>query len=171
MMYDVETGVLYDFAGGLDDIDAGSPRTVRRPTVESFTDDPTRMLRAVRVAARHGLAPTREILASMRAHAPSIRTVPPMRVAGEVKTLLSGGHAATSVRMLWETGLLEHVAPAHAQYLAKSVDPDSTFVARTLASGPLDATRDAMDEDGVEGDATPRPWERRPPGGPPPGGR
>ena len=161
MMYDVETGVLYDFAGGLDDVDAKRVRTVRRPD-ESFADDPTRMLRAVRVAARHGLAPTREILASMRAHAPSIRTVPPMRVAGEVKTLLSGGYAATSVRMLWETGLLEHVAPAHAQYLAKSVNPDSTFVARTLASGPLDATRaDAMDEDGVEGDETPRPWERR----------
>ena len=161
MMYDVETGVLYDFAGGLDDVDAKRVRTVRRPD-ESFADDPTRMLRAVRVAARHGLAPTREILASMRAHAPSIRTVPPMRVAGEVKTLLSGGYAATSVRMLWETGLLEHVAPAHAQYLAKSVNPDSTFVARTLASGPLDATRgDAMDEDGVEGDGTPRPWERR----------
>ena len=84
MMYDVETGVLYDFAGGLDDVDAKRVRTVRRAD-ESFADDPTRMLRAVRVAARHGLAPTREILASMRAHAPSIRTVPPMRVAGEVE--------------------------------------------------------------------------------------
>ena len=160
MMYDVETGVLYDFVGGLDDIDAKRVRTVVRAN-ESFADDPTRMLRAVRVAARHGSAPTREILAATRAHAPAIRTVPPMRVAGEVRTLLSGGYSATSVRMLWETGLLEHVAPAHAQYLAKSVDPDSTFVARTLASGPLDATRDAMDEDGVEGDGTPRPWERR----------
>ena len=160
MMYDVETGVLYDFVGGLDDIDAKRVRTVVRAN-ESFADDPTRMLRAVRVAARHGSAPTREILAATRAHAPAIRTVPPMRVAGEVRTLLSGGYSATSVRMLWETGLLEHVAPAHAQYLAKSVDPDSTFVARTLASGPLDATRDAMDEDDVEGDGTPRPWERR----------
>ncbi len=160
MMYDVETGVLYDFVGGLDDIHAERVRTVVRAD-ESFEDDPTRMLRAVRVAARHGSAPTREILAATRAHAPAIRTVPPMRVAGEVRTLLSGGYSATSVRMLWETGLLEHVAPAHAQYLAKSVDPDSTFVARTLASGPLDAARDAMDEDGVEGDGTPRPWERR----------
>ena len=160
MMYDVETGVLYDFVGGLDDIDAKRVRTVVRAN-ESFADDPTRMLRAVRVAARHGSAPTREILAATRAHAPAIRTVPPMRVAGEVRTLLSGGYSATSVRMLWETGLLEHVAPAHAQYLAKSVDPDSTFVARTLASGPLDATRDAMDEDDVEGDGTTRPWERR----------
>ena len=160
MMYDVETGVLYDFVGGLDDIDAKRVRTVIRAN-ESFANDPTRMLRAVRVAARHGSAPTREILAATRAHAPAIRTVPPMRVAGEVRTLLSGGYSATSVRMLWETGLLEHVAPAHAQYLAKSVDPDSTFVARTLASGPLDATRDAMDEDGVVGDGTPRPWERR----------
>ena len=160
MMYDVETGVLYDFVGGLDDIDAKRVRTIIRAN-ESFADDPTRMLRAVRVAARHGSAPTREILAATRAHAPAIRTVPPMRVAGEVRTLLSGGYSATSVRMLWETGLLEHVAPAHAQYLAKSVDPDSTFVARTLASGPIDATRDAMDEDGVVGDGTPRPWERR----------
>ena len=107
------------------------------------------MLRAVRVAARHGLAPTREILASMRAHAPSIRTVPPMRVAGEVKAL----HPAVTRRRedVVGAGLLEHVAPAHAQYLAKSVNPDSTFVARTLASGPLDDAGDAMDEDGVEG--------------------
>ena len=105
------------------------------------------------------MAPTRETLAATRAHAPAIRTVSPMRVAGEVRTLLSCGHAATSVRMLWETGLLEHVAPAHAQYLAKSVNPDSTFVARTLAAGPLE-THGVIapnDEDGVEA----RPWERR----------
>jgi tRNA nucleotidyltransferase/poly(A) polymerase len=161
MMYDVRTGDLYDFCGGLDDVEGKCVRTINRAD-EAFAADPTLMLRAIRVAARHGLQPTREILAATRAHAPAIRTASAMRVAGELRTLLSGGYAAESVRSLWETGLLEHVAPAHAQYLAKSVNPDSNFVARPLSLGPLESSAGVERESpSVRTLLEPKPWERR----------
>ena len=161
MMYDVRTGYLYDFCGGLDDVEGKCVRTINRAD-EAFAADPTLMLRAIRVAARHGLQPTREILAATRAHAPAIRTASAMRVAGELRTLLSGGYAAESVRSLWETGLLEHVAPAHAQYLAKSVNPDSNFVARPLSLGPLESSAGVERESpSVRTLLEPKPWERR----------
>ena len=81
MMYDVRTGDLYDFCGGLDDVEGKCVRTINRAD-EAFAADPTLMLRAIRVAARHGLQPTREILAATRAHAPAIRTASAMRVVG-----------------------------------------------------------------------------------------
>jgi tRNA nucleotidyltransferase (CCA-adding enzyme) len=50
MMLDTETGTLYDFHGGLEDLQAG----VLRHTSEAFSEDPLRVLRLVQFVSRFG---------------------------------------------------------------------------------------------------------------------
>ena len=128
LAYDVGSRTVYDFVGALDDVDAGVVRSVVDPS-RSFSEDPARMLRAVRAACRHDFRLAANVARAIRSDAHEIRRVPSARVAGELQTLLATGHAARSVRAMWELGLLEHVMHAHATYVARAVDPDTNFVA------------------------------------------
>ena len=45
-------------------------------------------------------------------------TLPPGRLVSELNALMAYGSAAASVQMLWQLGLLRHLLPVHARYLA-----------------------------------------------------
>ena len=130
LAYDVQSGLLYDFCGGLDDIDTRIVRTVHRDgPVTSFSEDPARMLRAVRLAARHDFHFAGNVLSAMKASAHLLRKENSARLAGELKALLTRGYSTKAVKLLWETGVLEHVLHLHATHIARAIDPHTTFVA------------------------------------------
>jgi len=54
LFYNINTDEIEDFVGGLKDLKAGIARTPMDP-VQTFLDDPLRILRTVRFAARYGL--------------------------------------------------------------------------------------------------------------------
>jgi tRNA nucleotidyltransferase/poly(A) polymerase len=54
LFYNINTGEIEDFVGGIKDLRAGIARTPLDP-VQTFLDDPLRILRTVRFAARYGL--------------------------------------------------------------------------------------------------------------------
>lgn len=130
LMYDVGSGVVYDFVGGVEDAKASVVRAVADSPVGAFREDPARVLRAVRVAARHDMRLASDVRRALSACASEIRDVSPARVLGELKTMLSCGAAAKAVRLMYELGVLEHVMHAHATLIAKAVDPKTTFVAK-----------------------------------------
>ena len=53
LMYDPFNHLLFDYMGGLRDCQKQRLHTIREP-LESFAEDPPRMLRAVRLSARTG---------------------------------------------------------------------------------------------------------------------
>jgi poly(A) polymerase len=109
LFYDLDLGRVIDHVGGLADLDAGLIRTIGDPQIR-FQEDPVRMLRAVKFAARLGftLEPsTRDALVRWRHE---IRKSAPPRVLEEVFRLLRSGVSRRSMELLSETGLLSAVS-------------------------------------------------------------
>jgi poly(A) polymerase len=76
-----------------------------------YREDPVRMLRAVRLAAKLGLrldGATRAPIAEM---APLMERVPPARLFDEMLKLLLSGHASACLRQLREVGLHKGLLP------------------------------------------------------------
>lgn len=97
-------GVLVDPHGGRVDLERGLVRVLHE---HSFVDDPTRILRASRMAARFGqLEPrTRELIAEA-VSAGAIATVSSQRITTELRILLGAPQPEEPLVLLWEWGVL-----------------------------------------------------------------
>jgi poly(A) polymerase len=78
---------------------------------QSFSDDPLRMLRAARFAARLGFEPTPGVVAAMTAMADRIDIVSAERIREELSKLLLTDHPRTGLDLLVQTGLADRVLP------------------------------------------------------------
>jgi poly(A) polymerase len=96
--------------GGLGDLLARRLRTPAR-AVDSFADDPLRMLRAVRFVAQLGLTPDEEVVEAMTSLAAELGRITPERVQVEFsKTLLQDAPRA-ALELFVATGLADVVLP------------------------------------------------------------
>jgi poly(A) polymerase len=96
--------------GGLQDLAARVLRTPATPQ-ESFSDDPLRMLRAVRFAAQLGFTVAPEVLAALGEMAGRITIVSAERVRDELSKLLLAPDPRIGLGLLVDTGLAEYVLP------------------------------------------------------------
>ena len=110
LYFDPATEEIIDYHGGLADLKKRVLRMIGDPTTR-FREDPVRMLRAVRLAAKLGLSIEAGTRAPIRRLAPLIEHVPPARVFDEMLKLLMSGHASACVRQLREEGLAKGVLP------------------------------------------------------------
>jgi tRNA nucleotidyltransferase (CCA-adding enzyme) len=128
-----DLGHLYDPCGGLADLEAGLIRVLHE---RSFLDDPTRLLRAVRYAARldFALDPETERLAREAVAADALATVSGARIRDELMDLLRASDAPSAVDRMRE---LEIHSALHPE-----LDPDSELVASAaLGAAALGADR------------------------------
>jgi poly(A) polymerase len=110
LYYDPASEEVVDFHGGLADLKKRVLRVIGDPQTR-YREDPVRMLRAVRLAAKLGFtldAATREPIRSM---APLMDRVPPARLFDEMLKLLLSGHASACLRSLREVGLHKGLLP------------------------------------------------------------
>ena len=110
LYYDPATEDVIDFHGGLADLKKRLLRVIGDPQTR-FREDPVRMLRAVRLAAKLGLTIEATTRAPIRAMAPLIDSVPAARVFDEMLKLLLSGHASACLRQLRAEGLHQGVLP------------------------------------------------------------
>lgn len=99
---------LIDPCGGAADLAA---RQLRVTGSQSLTDDPLRVLRAVRLAARMDLVIDPALAAAMRVHGPQLNSVAAERIREEVLGLLALPHAARWLRFLDAQGVLTIIFP------------------------------------------------------------
>jgi len=116
LFYDLESGRVIDYVGGLDDLAQRHLRTIGDPNLR-FREDPVRMLRAVKFAARLGFDVEDETYRAMMAHHAEIQKSPAPRVLEEIYRLLRGGAASESMVLLRETGMLQLLLPEVADAL------------------------------------------------------
>ena len=116
LFYDLETGRVIDYVGGLDDLAQRHLRTIGDPNLR-FREDPVRMLRAVKFAARLGFDLEDETYRAMIAHHAEIQKSAAPRVLEEIYRLLRGGAAVESIVLLTEIGLLTLLLPEVASWL------------------------------------------------------
>ncbi len=83
-------------------------------SISILRDDPLRLLRIARFAARLDFAPTADTSAAARQTAPELRLISRERWKMELDKLLIAPHAATGLRWLHEVGALGVVVPALA---------------------------------------------------------
>jgi tRNA nucleotidyltransferase (CCA-adding enzyme) len=104
-------GELVDPHGGRDDLRAGVLRVLHGG---SFVDDPTRLLRAVRYAARLGFAlePDSERWARAAVADGALQTVSGPRIRDELIDLLAEHEAPRAVELLAELGIAAALHPA-----------------------------------------------------------
>ena len=103
-------GRLNDPFGGLDDLDAGVLRTPLDPDV-TFSDDPLRMLRAVRFAARLDFSIHPDTYAALARNAERIGIVSMERVTDELNKMLLARRPSAPFKTLFKVGLLQRVFP------------------------------------------------------------
>src|SRR3954467_14837050 len=96
--------------GGLGDLLAHRLRTPG-PAVDSFLDDPLRMLRAVRFVAQLELTPDDEVVAAMTSLAPELGRITPERVQAELSKTLLQDRPRAALELFVSTGLADVVLP------------------------------------------------------------
>ena len=101
---------IVDYHGGLADLKKRLLRVIGDPETR-YREDPIRMLCAVRLAAKLGLALESSTRAPIRRLAPLLEHVPPPRLFDEMLKLLMSGHASACLRQLREEGLSRGVLP------------------------------------------------------------
>ena len=103
-------GELVDPFGGLDDLDACIIRTPCDPDI-TFSDDPLRMMRAVRFAAQLGFSIEDETFEAIRRNASRIKIVSRERIASELNKIVLSPVPSMGFELLELTGLLELIFP------------------------------------------------------------
>lgn len=110
LYYDPVAEEIHDHTNGLADLRRGVIRAVGTPA-RRFEEDRLRMLRAVRFATSLRFDLDKETQAGIAAHANAIFDVSPERVFAELNKMLTGPSPAVAVKLLSETGLLQHILP------------------------------------------------------------
>ncbi|MFI5893238.1 CCA tRNA nucleotidyltransferase [Actinoplanes sp. NPDC051513] len=102
--------VFTDPYGGLADLAARVIRTPAAPS-SSFGDDPLRMLRAARFAAKLGFTVDDSVISSMSSMAADLDRITAERVRDEFTKLMCGAGPITGLRLLVDTGLADRFLP------------------------------------------------------------
>ena len=108
-------GALVDPFGGIKDLSAGIIRTPLDPDT-TYSDDPLRMLRAVRFATRlstpgHPFSIVPESMESMRRMAPRMEILSKERIAEELNKMLLCNQPSMAFQLMDEAGLLSGILP------------------------------------------------------------
>ena len=114
LFFDVQSAQVIDHVSGLPDLEARLVRTIGDPDIR-FREDPVRILRAVKFAARCDLSIEAETYRSMMEHKAELAKCAQARVTEEFYRLLRAGAARRSFELLVETGLLEFLLPEMGQ--------------------------------------------------------
>ncbi len=110
MYYDPASQTVLDYHGGIKDIRKKSLRIIGVPE-ERYREDPVRMLRVVRFAAKLQFQIDDATRAPIAVMAPLINNVPAARVFDEMLKLLTSGHAMACLQQLRKEGLHHGLMP------------------------------------------------------------
>lgn len=125
LYYCPETESVIDYVGGMEDARDGHLRFIGEPE-ERLAEDPVRMLRAIRFAAKLGLALDERLQALMEDTAERLEAIPSARLFDEFLKMFLSGYGAAAWAILKETPLVRSLFP--------SCNPDNPLVATAMAN-------------------------------------
>jgi poly(A) polymerase len=116
LFYDLDRRQVLDWCGGMHDVRRRTIHTIGEPMVR-FREDPIRILRAVKFAARLDLGIAPDVYDAMVATRDDLAKAARPRLFEEILRLLRGGAAHRSMWLLWEMGAMSVVLPELAAFL------------------------------------------------------
>jgi poly(A) polymerase len=151
LFYDVEREEVIDHVGGLADLDARLVRTIGDPDIR-FQEDPVRILRAIKFAARLDFGFEPSTWRAMLRWRGEISKCAPPRLLEEMHRLMRGGACRRSFELLVEAGTLAVLSPYLAGLLEGAGAPVTAPPLGTAAPQPTIARVEYDDDDPAEHD-------------------
>ncbi|MDR5903667.1 polynucleotide adenylyltransferase PcnB [Franzmannia qiaohouensis] len=118
LYYNIADFSIHDWANGIRDIESRTLRLIGDPETR-YREDPVRMLRAIRFAAKLDFAIAETTEAPIRELAPLLLQIPPARLFDEVLKLMLAGQALATFRLLREYGLFAMLFPEADESIAE----------------------------------------------------
>ncbi len=129
LYYNIADFSIWDYTGGVSDIDAR--RLVLIGDAEQrVREDPVRMLRAIRFAAKLGFDIAPEVAEAIRRNLALLVNVPAARLFDEFLKLFQAGYAERTFELLREYGLFAQMFPA----TDRELDGDESYLAFVRAA-------------------------------------
>jgi poly(A) polymerase len=116
LYYDIHDYAVLDYAGGLQDIEDRLLRMIGDAGTR-YQEDPVRMLRAVRFAAKLDFEIEAAAASAIHQHGHLLAAIPPARMFDEMIKLFHSGSAVRVFELLREFNLLKYLVPALAEWL------------------------------------------------------
>ncbi|MCQ4348154.1 polynucleotide adenylyltransferase PcnB [Pseudomonas stutzeri] len=133
LYYDPASERILDYAQGVHDIRNRLVRLIGDPE-QRYLEDPVRMLRAVRFAAKLDFAIEKHSAAPIRRLAPLLDDIPAARLFDEVLKLLLSGQGERTFELLCDYGLFAPLFPASAAALKAEPEYVGALIRRALAN-------------------------------------
>ncbi len=118
MYYDIGDFSVRDYVGGMQDLEDRVLRLIGDPEVR-YHEDPVRMLRAARLAAKLGMHIDAAATAPFESLGPLLADAASARLFDESMKMFLTGNGLKSFRMLEQCGLLKFLFPATARALKR----------------------------------------------------
>ncbi|MCQ2393271.1 MAG: polynucleotide adenylyltransferase PcnB [Kiritimatiellae bacterium] len=118
LFYDIKTFAVIDWVGGLKDLEKKIIRSIGDPMIR-FREDPVRMMRAIKFAARLGFKIEKGTERAIRKLHSCILTASTPRLCEEVFRLFTYGTSEKAFRMMYDFGLLGDLLPQLAAFIDK----------------------------------------------------
>ncbi|GFM67786.1 polynucleotide adenylyltransferase PcnB [Pseudomonas cichorii] len=136
LYYDPVSERVLDYANGVHDIRNRLIRLIGDPE-QRYKEDPVRMLRAVRFAAKLDFGIEKHSTLPIRPLAPMLRDIPSARLFEEVLKLFLSGHAEPTFEMLVDLELFEPLFPASSKALEYNPTYTHTLISNALINTDL----------------------------------
>lgn len=121
LYYSTQNFNIYDFAGGVSDIENRTIRLIGDPETR-YREDPVRMLRAIRFATKLDMSISPETEQPIKPLASLLSNIPAARMFEEFLKLFVSGKAVANFDMLRQYDLFEHFFPAVERALCANDD-------------------------------------------------
>ncbi|CDH44957.1 MAG: polynucleotide adenylyltransferase PcnB [Candidatus Competibacteraceae bacterium] len=134
LYYDINNFAVLDYVGGMADLKAGLIRLIGDPA-QHYHEDPVRLLRAVRFAAKLGFRFDPETEAPLHRLGHLLDKIPPARLCDEILKLFLGGSALQTFELLRHYRLFGWLFPATERCLGHQQQHyPKTLLIRALSS-------------------------------------
>ncbi|WP_330924339.1 polynucleotide adenylyltransferase PcnB [Candidatus Sororendozoicomonas aggregata] len=133
LYYESQNFSVVDYCNGVADIEQRTLRLIGDP-LKRYREDPVRMLRAIRFAAKLKFTMAEATRAPIKTFAHLLQDIPPARLFDEALKLLHSGNGVDTFDKLWEYGLLKPLFPATYHSLESDDLPFEELVYHALES-------------------------------------
>src|SRR5690606_17983956 len=133
LYYTIRDFSVHDYAGGMQDLEKRTLRIIGDPATR-YKEDPVRMLRAIRFAAKLGFQIEPETAKPIRELSKLLNNISEARLFEEVLKLFLGGSATATFTLMREYGLLGQLFPGTEMALAAGDELGAQLIEQTMVN-------------------------------------
>lgn len=125
---DLDTEILHDYVGGLNDIKRRQLRLIKKPSI-SYQEDPVRMLRAIRFESKLDLELKGDSRESIKKMSHLINNVSPFRLFDEILKIMHSGSAVVGYKKLIKYKIFKNLFPYTDKIIKNQANYNDFFIA------------------------------------------